>query len=146
MPIDVIAIDETNTRVTPEGHRAPHRATMAVSASSASSACSRTNFPARCDIARPLREAGVQVVIGGFHVSGCLAMLKELRADIKEAQELGISIFAGEAEEGLDEVMLDAARGELHPLYNHMKDLPDIGDVAAPPFLPATSSSAPSVT
>ena len=54
----------------------------------------------------------------------------------RQAQALGISIFAGEAEEGLDEVLIDAARGELRPLYNYMKDLPDIGDIAAPPFLP----------
>ena len=70
-------------------------------------------FPRAMDIARPLRAAGVQVVIGGFHVSGCLSMLKEIPADIKAAQALGVSIYAGEAEEGLDEMLLDAARGEL---------------------------------
>ena len=93
-------------------------------------------FPRAVDIARPLRAAGVQVMIGGFHVSGCLAMLKETPSDIKEAQDLGVSIYAGEAEEGLDEVILDAARGELKPLYDHMKHLPDIGEIASPPFLP----------
>ena len=62
--------------------------------------------------------------------------MKELPNDIKEAQALGVSIYAGEAEEGLDEAILDAARGELRPLYDHMKHLPDIGDIAAPPFLP----------
>ena len=93
-------------------------------------------FPRALDIARPLRAAGVQVMIGGFHVSGCLSMLKDTQTDIKVAQELGISIFAGEAEEGLDEVLHDAARGELRDLYNHMKMLPGIGDVPSPPFLP----------
>ncbi|MET0157756.1 MAG: radical SAM protein, partial [Methyloceanibacter sp.] len=67
---------------------------------------------------------------------GCLAMLKETPSDIKAAQALGISIYAGEAEEGLDEVILDAARGKLRPLYDHMKHLPDIGEIASPPFLP----------
>ena len=51
-------------------------------------------------------------------------------------RSLGVSNYAGEAEEGLDEVILDAAREELRPLYDHMKHLPDIGDIAAPPFLP----------
>jgi len=51
--------------------------------------------------------------IGGFHVAGCLAMLSEIQADIKVAHELGVSIFAGEAEEGIDEVLQDAANGEL---------------------------------
>jgi len=33
-------------------------------------------------------------------------------------------------------MLLDAARGELRPLYDHMKHLPDIGEIASPPFLP----------
>ena len=33
-------------------------------------------------------------------------------------------------------MILDAARGELRPLYDHMKHLPDIGDIASPPFFP----------
>src|ERR1700687_6389657 len=32
-------------------------------------------YPRALDIARPLRAAGIPVVIGGFHVSGMLAML-----------------------------------------------------------------------
>ncbi|MEE9209292.1 MAG: hypothetical protein V3U23_02475, partial [Kiloniellales bacterium] len=32
-------------------------------------------FPRAMDIARPFRDAGVQVAVGGFHVSGCLSML-----------------------------------------------------------------------
>ena len=50
------------------------------------------------DIARPLRAAGVAVAIGGFHVSGCLAMLPELQADVKVALDMGCTIFAGEGE------------------------------------------------
>src|SRR5207344_2836560 len=48
-------------------------------------------FPRAMDIARPLRAAGIQVCIGGFHVSGCLSMLKTLPADLVEAQDLGVS-------------------------------------------------------
>ncbi len=51
-------------------------------------------------IARRFRAAGIPVAIGGFHVSGCLAMLKEIPADIQEAIDIGCIIFAGEAEEG----------------------------------------------
>src|SRR5207342_2210266 len=32
-------------------------------------------YPRALDIARPFRDAGVSVVMGGFHVSGCLSML-----------------------------------------------------------------------
>ena len=56
-------------------------------------------FPRAVDLARPFLAAGLPVCIGGFHVSGCIAMLPELPPDIREAQALGISFFAGEAEE-----------------------------------------------
>jgi len=94
-------------------------------------------FPRAVDIARPFREAGVAVAIGGFHVSGCLAMLPELPADIAAARDMGISLFAGEAEEGrLDRVIADAHAGTLEPIYNHMDDLPGLQGTV-PPFLPA---------
>ena len=112
LPIDVTAIDETNTRVRPRdiAKRIARNGGMGLVGLIG---VQSNEFPRALDIARPFRAAGVQVMIGGFHVSGCLAMLKEMQADIKVAQELGISIFAGEAEEGLDEVLQDAARGEL---------------------------------
>ncbi len=93
-------------------------------------------FPRAVDIARPLREAGIDVVIGGFHVSGCLAMLPEIPADIQEAMDLGIGIFAGEAEERFDELIRDIAAGEMKPVYNYMTDLPDLADTTRP-FLPS---------
>jgi hypothetical protein len=96
-------------------------------------------FPRAMDIARPLREAGIPVCIGGFHVSGCLAMLPGLPDDIREAQRLGISLFAGEAEAGrLEQVLLDADRDELKPLYNYLDDLPQLEGTVVP-FLPAAS-------
>ena len=135
LPIDVMAMDETNTRVKPKeiARRIADKGGLGLVGIIG---VQSNEFPRAVDIARALRAAGVQVMIGGFHVSGCLAMLKETPSDIKEAQALGISIYAGEAEEGLDEVLLDAAKGELKPLYDHLKHLPDIGDIASPPFLP----------
>ena len=136
LPIDVLAIDETNTRVRPSdiAKRIASNGGMGLVGFVG---VQSNEFPRTLDLARRFRAAGIQVMIGGFHVSGCLAMLKEMQTDIKAAQELGVSIFAGEAEEGLDEVLLDAAKGEVKPLYNHMKkELPGIGDVPFPPFLP----------
>jgi radical SAM superfamily enzyme YgiQ (UPF0313 family) len=83
-------------------------------------------FPRAVDIARPFRAAGVPVVIGGFHVSGCLSMLAEMQPDIQEALDLGVSLFAGEAEERLDGLLSDAAGGTLKPIYNYLNDLPSI--------------------
>src|SRR6202049_750570 len=82
-------------------------------------------FPRAVDLARPFLAAGLPVCIGGFHISGCIAMLPEMPKEMREARELGISFFAGEAEDGrLDQVLRDAWNGGLAPLYNHMDDLP----------------------
>ena len=95
-------------------------------------------FPRALDIARQLRAAGIQVAIGGFHVSGCLAMLPELPADLQEAQALGICLFAGEAEGRLDELLRAADTGQLAPLYDFMKDLPGLESQPLP-FLPQSN-------
>ena len=50
-------------------------------------------FPRALDLARRFRAAGLQVAIGGFHVSGCISMLKEIPDDMKEAQRLGITLY-----------------------------------------------------
>ena len=96
----------------------------------------QTNQFARAvDIARELRAAGIQVALGGFHVSGCLAMLPEMPPEMKDALALGITLFAGEAEHRLDELLLAAFENRLPPLYNFMADLP--GMEGGPlPFLP----------
>ena len=94
-------------------------------------------FPRTMDMARPLRAAGIQVVIGGFHVSGCIALLPTLPPDIQEAVDLGISIYAGEAEGRLDEVLEDAWRGDLKPIYNKMNDLPGLEGAVAPILPPS---------
>jgi len=90
-------------------------------------------YPRAMDIARPLRAAGVPVCIGGFHVSGCVAMLGENAKELDLARELGVSMFAGEAEEGrLDAVIVDGYFGRLKPLYNHLADMPGLSGAPAP--------------
>ncbi len=95
-------------------------------------------FPRALDIARPLRAAGIQVAIGGFHVSGCLAMLPELPADLREAQALGVCLFAGEAEGRLDELLRAADEERLAPLYDFTKQLPALESQPLP-FLPQSN-------
>jgi hypothetical protein len=93
-------------------------------------------FPRAVDLAQPFLAAGLPVCIGGFHVSGCISMLPELPPDIREAQARGISLFAGEAEDGrFDTVLRDAWNGTLAPLYNFMDKLPNLRG-EPPPILP----------
>jgi hypothetical protein len=136
--VDIVPrpIDETNRRVRPdrlirEIGRAKARAVICLVG------VQSNQFPRAVDLARPFLAAGLPVIVGGFHVSGCLSMLKETPAEIREAMEIGISMFAGEAEDQrLDEVLRDAWAGRLKPLYNHLDDLPDLAG-APRPTLPA---------
>ncbi|HEX4768728.1 MAG TPA: radical SAM protein [Lichenihabitans sp.] len=133
--IDILAFDETNTRIRPRQiarairDGGGHGLVALVGVQS-------NQFPRALDIARPLRAEGINVAIGGFHVSGCLAMLPEMPEDLKAAQALGISLFAGEAEGRLDVVLRDAFDNALKPLYNFMADLPGLDGVPTP-LLPA---------
>ena len=133
--IRLYTYDETNRRVRPDRiirrlRRAGGRALIGLVG------VQSNQFPRAVDLARPFLVAGMPVCIGGFHVSGCLAMLPSMPAEMAAAHDLGISFFAGEAEHGrLDQVLRDAFNGYLKPLYNHMDDLPALEGEPAP-FLP----------
>ena len=133
--IEVSAIDETNKRV-------PLKSIIARFLRNQNFGfvglvgVQSNEFPRAMDIARPLRRAGINVVIGGFHVSGCLAMLSDIPADLAAGIADGITLFAGESESHLDDLIVDVANGRLRATYDYMKTLPDIMTVEAPPFLP----------
>lgn len=132
--IEIHAFDETNTHVSPAKiasliEKAGEGMVMLVGVQS-------NQFPRALDIAAPLRQRGIQVALGGFHVSGTLAMLKDTDPYVQKAQALGVSLFAGEAEGRLAQVLRDAFENKLHPIYNFMDDLPNIKGVATP-LLPA---------
>jgi radical SAM superfamily enzyme YgiQ (UPF0313 family) len=92
-------------------------------------------YPRALDIARRFREANVPVAIGGFHVSGCLSMLDGRAVELDACREIGVSIFAGEAEGRFDMVLQDAVGGGLLPVYNFLKELPGI-EATPVPLLP----------
>ena len=50
-------------------------------------------FPRAADLARRFRAGGLQVLIGGFHVSGILALFSEIRPEIKDLMDLGVIVF-----------------------------------------------------
>jgi radical SAM superfamily enzyme YgiQ (UPF0313 family) len=135
--IDIVAIDETNTRVRVERIIADMRANGNFGFVGLVGVQSN-QYPRALHIAKPLREAGIAVIIGGFHVSGMLAMFPTVMADLQQALDMGVTLFAGEAEGRMDEVLRDAAAGRLKPIYNYINDLPALED-AVTPFLPGNS-------
>jgi radical SAM superfamily enzyme YgiQ (UPF0313 family) len=92
-------------------------------------------FPRAMVLARQFRAKGVKVAIGGFHVSGCMSMLKELTPELQEAIDLGVTLFAGEAEEQFESFLKDVHAGSAKPIYNYMHDLPNLQSQTTP-YLP----------
>ena len=132
--IDISVIDETNTRVNipallDQFRRNDNFGMVALIG------VQSNQYPRALDIARPFRDASLPVAMGGFHVSGCLAMLDGSAVGLDACRKMGIAMFAGEAEGRLETVLRDAASGQLQSLYNFMNDLPSI-DGAPVPFLP----------
>lgn len=128
--IEIHAFDETNTRI-----RSECLAAMIDEAGAGMvmlTGVQSNQFPRALDLAKPLRDRGIQVGIGGFHVSGVLAMLNGVDADLDRAKAMGVSLFAGEAEGRLEDTLRDAHAGALKPLYNYMDDLPGIEGTPIP--------------
>jgi hypothetical protein len=130
--IRIHTFDETNTRVRPA-----QIIDMVKKSGGKGLICfvgvQSNQFPRAVDLAKPFRDAGMPVGIGGFHVSGCISMLPEVPPEIVAAQALGISMFAGEAENGrLDTYLQDAFADKLKPLYNYLNDLPSLGGEPLP--------------
>ncbi len=133
--IAIAAMDETNTRI--KTHELVRMIQEAGGHGLIALVGVQTNqFPRAMDLARECRDAGLQVCIGGFHVSGCLAMLPDIPIDLQQAMDEGVSLFAGEVEGHLDRLLRDAHSGRLQPLYNVMKDPPGLEGQPVP-YLPA---------
>jgi radical SAM superfamily enzyme YgiQ (UPF0313 family) len=93
-------------------------------------------YPRALDLARQFRAANLPVAIGGFHVSGCISMLPELPADLQDALDMGVTLYAGEGEGRMAGLVRDIAAGTQKPLYNFLTDLPGLEE-ATIPFLPS---------
>jgi len=118
LPIVVDAYDETNTRIRPD--RIARDIICAGAGMIGFTGVQSNQFPRAMDLARRFRALGIDVAIGGFHVSGTLAMLPGITPELQEAMDLGIVLYAGEAEDGLEALLRHAAARTLQPLYNHM--------------------------
>jgi hypothetical protein len=89
-------------------------------------------MPRASDLARAFRAAGIPVAIGGFHVSGCVAMLDGLPPELRELQALGVTLFAGEAEGRMEGLLADAYHARLKPLYDYLAERPQLQGQVTP--------------
>ncbi len=89
-------------------------------------------FCRAADIALALRREGVDVLVGGFHISGMLAMFPALSPEIQQLVDAGVSVVAGEVEHRWGDLLGDALQGNLQPVYRFLDDPPDLSDAPVP--------------
>ena len=100
-------------------------------------------FPRAMAMAEQLRAEGIAVAVGGRRRLPVDA--GGITPDIAAARDMGVSLFAGEAEGRLGAIFVDAFNGELKPLYNFMNDLPGLQRQVTP-FLPDSTFCAGTAT
>ena len=90
-------------------------------------------FARATDIALELRRNGVPVLIGGFHVSGVLALFEKPSTDLQILLDAGVTLVKGEAEApgALAAILTDAMNHALQPIYD-IRDLPDLSHAPVP--------------
>ena len=91
-------------------------------------------FPRALDIGRQFRARGMTVAVGGFHVSGCIAMLPELPPDLKEARRWDDPLRRRRRRPAGGLPARHRCRA-AKPVYNYLDDMPDMA-AAAIPVLP----------
>jgi radical SAM superfamily enzyme YgiQ (UPF0313 family) len=89
-------------------------------------------YPRAVDLARAFRAAGLDVIIGGFHVSGTIALFHDPTPDIQEVLDLGVTVVTGEVEAEWEHLLRDVLLGELKPLYNFLEPTPDLSTPPIP--------------
>ena len=128
--IDIDAYDECNTVI---DIKAQVRKIRAAGAGFVGLIGVQSNqYPRALDLARQFRKAGIPVVIGGFHVSGCISMLPGMQPELQEALDLGVTMFAGEGEGRLAALLRDVAAGTQKPIYNYLSDTPEMAEATLP--------------
>jgi radical SAM superfamily enzyme YgiQ (UPF0313 family) len=85
-------------------------------------------FPRAADLARRFRAGGLTVMIGGFHVSGMMALLPNRSPEIQELVDLGVTVVMGEVEDAWAGILGDALHDRLAPVYNLLLQKPSLCD------------------
>ncbi|MFA6244183.1 MAG: hypothetical protein WC655_24790, partial [Candidatus Hydrogenedentales bacterium] len=90
-------------------------------------------FARASDLALELRELGVQVMIGGFHVSGVLTLFDSPSYELQRLLDRGVTLVKGEVDApGVMTMLLaDALSGAMKPIYE-ITEWPDLTNAPVP--------------
>ena len=90
-------------------------------------------FPRASDIALRFRSLGVDVMVGGFHVAGMMALFDQPSPELQTLLDSGVTLVAGEAETPgvLEALYQDVLEDNLQPVYR-FPHAPDIEHAPLP--------------
>ena len=88
-------------------------------------------YPRAADLAMRLTDHGIKALIGGFHVSGILAMFGEPTPEINDVIDYGVTVVQGEAELVWESILHDVVNGCEKSIYR-MTNYPDISNKPVP--------------
>jgi radical SAM superfamily enzyme YgiQ (UPF0313 family) len=89
-------------------------------------------FCRAADLALALRRQQVTVMIGGFHVSGMLAMFPTVSPEIQRLVAAGVTVVAGEVEHRWADLLREAYDAQLKPIYRFLDKPPDLSNAPRP--------------
>jgi radical SAM superfamily enzyme YgiQ (UPF0313 family) len=89
-------------------------------------------FPRAQDLARRFRRMGLEVVIGGFHVSGANALVGGTAPELQAMLDLGVHLFRGEADDCWGDLLRQVLDGTLPHVVDRLAARPDLRDKPVP--------------
>jgi radical SAM superfamily enzyme YgiQ (UPF0313 family) len=89
-------------------------------------------FPRAQDLARQFKAEGFDVMIGGFHVSGAIALAGTPPPECQEMLDAGVTLVLGEVEGRWRDLLRDVLADRLQPLYDFLAVPPDLTDMPLP--------------
>ncbi len=89
-------------------------------------------FPRAYDLALELKKSNIDVMIGGFHVSGVISTLANLSPELADLKSAGVILVAGEIEHRWEEILRDVLTNSTQPVYNFLHEAPDLSAAPMP--------------
>ena len=91
-------------------------------------------YPRAMDLAQMFRKEGIRVVVGGVHVNGVMALFKDKPYGLQDAIDMGVTLFVGQAEGHMDDLVRDLYSGIHKDVYDYLNDLPDLKSAPMPDY------------
>ncbi len=78
------------------------------------------------DLARRFRNHGIDVLIGGFHISGVNALVSAVAPEVEELLRLGVHVVRGEVDSVWGDILRELVAGTLPPFVDHLHSQPEL--------------------